>query len=409
MMIDGKRLYERIYELGRIGQREDGGVYCLALTPVSVTTLDIIKGYMEEAGLEVRYDKAGNLIGRLEGEEKDGAVVMTGSHVDSVYGGGMFDGRLGVLGAIEALDAIRKNKISHRLPIEVCVFRDQQGVRFSGSYCGSGYMTGRKRMDTLRCVDQQGVTVEKALRHIGINPDTLHEAKLPLGYVKAFVELHIEQGKRLEEAGVPVGVVTGIQSQIRGKFIFKGQSGHGGTVLMEDRRDALMAAAEVMLELEKITKSKNTAVMTIGTVDVRPGSINTVPGQVEFTVDVRDKNRDVRDSILKKAYQTGQEICDRRGIYMEFYPFNAGNERVLCDEEVQSVIAHAIQEEGIEPYFLESMAGHDSSRFAAICKAGMIFVRSREGKSFCKEEWSSMEDCRTGAEVLCKTMIRLAQ
>ncbi len=364
---------------------------------------------MEEAGLEVRFDKAGNLIGRLEGSDPDAAAVLTGSHVDSVYGGGIFDGRLGILGGIEAAAAIRQRNIPHRSPIEVCVFRDQEGVRFSGSYCGSAYMTGTNRKDTLLCIDKQGVTIKEALRRLGINPDTVEEARLPEGYAKAFVELHIEQGRILERAGLPVGVVTGIQSQIRGKFIFKGQFSHGGTVRMEDRHDALMAAAEVMLELEKITKQKKTAVVTIGSVEVKPGSINTVPGRVEFTVDARDKSPEIRDSILKKTYQTGQEICERRGVSMEFYPFSAGSDWVSCEEDLQDVIGQAMTECGIAPFHLVSMAGHDSGRFAKMCPVGMIFVRSKEGRSFCKEEWSSEDDCGLGAEILCKTLIHLAK
>ncbi|MEY8336462.1 Zn-dependent hydrolase [Lachnospiraceae bacterium 62-35] len=408
-MIDGDRLYERLYELGQLGMREDGGLYCLALTTMELTALELTACYMEEAGLRVRYDKAGNLIGRLEGSDKTAPAVMTGSHVDSVYGGGIFDGRLGVLGGIEAAAAIKKMGIGHTHPIEVCVFRDQQGVRFSGSYCGSGYMTGQKRRNTLGCADKQGITVEEALRRLGINPDTLDEARLPEGYAKSFVELHIEQGRILEKAGVPIGIVTGIQSQIRGKFIFKGQFSHGGTVKMEERHDALMAAAEVMLELERITRQKKTAVVTIGCVDVKPGSINTVPGNVEFTVDVRDASPEVRDSIIKKAYQTGQEICERRGVSMEFYPFSAGSGWVSCSRDIQEVIAEGIEENGMEPYYLASMAGHDSGRFAKICPMGMIFVRSIEGRSFCKEEWSSKEDCALGAEILCRTLIKLAE
>lgn len=408
MMIDKDRLYERIYELGGIGQREDGGLYCLALTTVEMTTLEVTAGYMEEAGLSVRYDKAGNLIGRLEGDEPDFPAVMTGSHVDSVYGGGFFDGRLGVLGGIEAAAAIRNNHIRHRYPIEVCVFRDQQGVRFSGSYCGSAYMTGQGNRDTLRCRDKQGVTVEEALRRLRIDPETIEEARISPDSVKSFIELHIEQGKILEKAGAPVGIVTGIQSQIRGKFIFKGQSSHGGTVQMDDRHDALMAAAEVMLELEKAAKARKTAVVTVGCVEVKPGSINTVPGHVEFTVDVRDISPEVRDGILRKAYQTGQEICERRGVYMEFYPFSAGKGWVSCSSKIQDLLKEVIEEQGIKPCFLASMAGHDSSRFAGICPSGMIFVRSKDGKSFCKEEWSSKEDCALGAEILCRALIRLS-
>lgn len=187
------------------------------------------------------------------------------------------------------------------------------------------------------------------------------------------------------------------------------QSSHGGTVHMEDRHDALMAAAEVMLELEKAAKAKKTAVVTVGCVDVKPGSINTVPGNVEFTVDVRDISPEVRDGILKKTYQTGQEICERRGVAMEFFPFSAGKGWVSCSERIQELLKEITEEQGMRPCFLASMAGHDSSRFASLCPTGMIFVRSKDGKSFCKEEWSSREDCALGAEILCQALIRLAR
>lgn len=407
-MINKERLFARILEVGEIGKGEDGEINCLAFSPEDKSAVELVAAYMQEAGLSVRMDAAGNLIGRREGRNPHAAVVMTGSHIDTVYDGGMFDGRLGILGGVEALQTMNEQGIITEHPIEVYIYRDEEGTRFASGFSGARHLVGILRPEILSHTDKDGISIAEALRANGIDPERVGEAALPPGYAKAQVELHIEQGKVLESQNLAVGVVTGICCQSRGKIVIKGDAGHAGATPMNLRRDPLVAAAEIILVIEKIAQSKGTAVATVGRIKALPGGVNVIPGLVEFSIDVRAQSAETREAVIEEILAQAKEICSRRSVELDFQLLSKGGEPKPCSEEIQGVISEACATLGLPVFKLPSGAGHDSGSFANFCPMGMIFVRSKDGISHNPAEWSSPEDCAEGAHVLYQTLLKLA-
>lgn len=310
-MINKDRLFNRLMELGQIGNTEDG-VYCMALSKEENEAHALVAQYMKEAGMTVHMDAAGNLVGRKEGTDPNASVVMTGSHIDTVYGGGMFDGRLGVIGGIEAVQAMTEEGIVTKHPIEVIGYRDEEGTRFVGSYSGAGHLTGGYDHGIMTHADKDGKTVTECLKECGIDPDHVDDARLPEGYAKAHLELHIEQGAVLESKDLAVGVVTGICCQIRGEVTISGTASHAGTTPMDLRKDALAAAAECMLEIEDEAKKYPQAVATVGKITAFPGGVNVVPGEVKFSIDMRNQKAALRDAMFDKCVERMK--ADRKSV-----------------------------------------------------------------------------------------------
>ncbi len=406
-MVNGKRLFERLLELGEIGNTDDG-VYCMALSQEENEAHALVKTYMEEAGLTVRVDLAGNLVGRMEGENPDAPVIMTGSHIDTVYGGGMFDGRLGVIVGIEVLQTMNEQGIKPKCPVEVIAYRDEEGTRFMGSYSGAGHLTGVYTKGIMEHVDKDGISVADSLRSCGIDSERVNEAKLPKGYAKAHLEVHIEQGAVLESKGLAVGVVTGICCQIRAEFTIKGVASHAGTTPMDLRKDALAAAAEIMLMIENEAKKYPDAVATVGRIEAFPGGVNVVPGMVKFSLDTRNQTAELRDQLYDVIKLKAQEICDKRKVEMDVELLMKDEEGTPCADHIVEKIESACDKAGVEVFNMPSGAGHDSTAFKDFCPIGMIFVRSKDGISHNKVEWSSKEDCEAGANVLFYSILDLS-
>ena len=406
-MVNKDRLFNRLMELGQIGNTEDG-VYCMALSPEENEAHAQVKKYMEEAGMTVHMDAAGNLVGRKEGTDPNASVVMTGSHIDTVYGGGMFDGRLGVIGGIEAVQAMTEAGIQTKHPIEVIAYRDEEGTRFVGSYSGAGHLTGGYDHGIMEHADKDGKTVRECLKECGIDPDHVDDAKLPEGYAKAHLELHIEQGAVLESKGLSVGVVTGICCQIRGEVTIKGTASHAGTTPMDLRKDALAAAAECMLEIEDEAKKYPQAVATVGKITAFPGGVNVVPGEVKFSIDMRNQKAALRDAMFDKCVERMKAVCEKRGVSLDVNVLMKDDEGKPCADHIQDIVAESCEKAGLPVFRMPSGAGHESSTFADFCPMGMIFIRSKDGLSHNKEEYSSPEDCAAGAEVLYHTLLKLA-
>lgn len=402
-------MFNRLLELGKIGYKEGKGINCIAFSKEEQEAMELIKVYMEEAGLQVRVDYAGNLIGRKEGIDPSAPVVMTGSHIDTVYNGGIFDGRLGIIGGIEVLQTMNENGILTKHPLEVCVYRDEEGVRFSGVFSGSTRMTKDTRPLRLDVEDRDGITLKEALEGCGIDSGNIENARLPEGYAKAHIELHIEQGGVLENKNLSVGVVTGISCQVRGEIILKGKASHAGTTPMSLRRDSLMAAAEILIEIEKEANATDSGVATVGKIQVLPGGVNIVPGMVKFSVDIRDQYFEVREELLNKILLKVEEICVKRKIDFEFDIPSERSKPKLCSSKIQSEIENVCKILDIPTIRMLSGAGHDSSNFADFCDMGMIFVRSQNAISHNPDEWSTKEDCVDGVNVLYHTLLRLAE
>jgi allantoate deiminase len=407
-MIDGERLWRRISDLGEIGKQRGGGITRLSLTEEERAAKDLVASYMEEAGLSVYEDAVGNLFGRREGRDPGSPTVLVGSHVDSVYNGGNFDGPLGVLAGIEVLQTMGERGMETEHPIEVVAFTDEEGARFSFGMIGSRALAGKLGAGDLENYeDRDGVSVAEAMSVYGLDPEKVGDAARPEGSIEAYVELHIEQGRVLESEDLPVGVVTGIAGAVWLRFILDGETGHAGATPMNLRRDALAAAAEIMGLIEAETAKTGTAVGTVGQLDLEPGGINIIPGKVRFSLDLRDIDEGVRDGVEARIMEGAEEVCRRRGVELEVETL----QRLApapCSDLVRGAAERACRRLGIRVLALPSGAGHDGMQLANLCPMGMIFVRSRDGVSHNPNEWSSREDCAAGAEVLFRTVLDLA-
>ena len=406
-MVDGGRLWGRLSELAEIGQHEEGGVARLSFTPEERAAKDLVASYMGEAGLSVREDAAGNLFGRREGRDPDAPAVLVGSPVDSVVNGGDFDGHLGVLGGIEVLQTMQEEGVETERPVEVVAFTDEEGARFSLGMIGSRALTGTLSPEDLHHEDADGVPIAAAMRDAGLDPERIGEAALKPGSLAAYLELHIEQGKVLEDENLPVGVVTGIAGPVWLRLSFTGEAGHAGTTPMGARRDALAAAAEVVGVIEEEASATGSTVGTVGQMEARPGGINIIPGGVDLSLDLRDIDEAVRDRVEGRIRERAAEACGRRGVELSFEELQR-LPPAPCSEKVVDVISATCEKTGVRPYSLPSGAGHDGMHVAELCPMGMIFVRSRDGVSHNPKEWSSREDCEEGCRVLYLAALDLA-
>lgn len=407
-MIDGERLWRRLSDLGEIGKQEGGGVTRLSFTNEERAAKDKVSSYMQEAGLYVYEDAAGNLFGRREGRNPGSPIVLIGSHIDSVYNGGNFDGPLGVLAGIEVLHAMEEHGVETEYPVEVVAFTDEEGVRFSFGMIGSRALAGKLTPEDLTNYrDEDGASIAEAMRAYGLDPERLEEAARSEDSLRAYTELHIEQGRILESEDLPAGVVTGIAGPVWHRFFLEGETGHAGATPMNLRRDSLVAAAEVMVLIEAMAAEAGTSVGTVGQLELEPGGINIIPGKVRFSLDLRDIDEGVRDRVEGRILEGAEEVCRRRGVGLETETL----QRLAptpCSELVRGAVERACGRLGIRPHALPSGAGHDGMQLTDLCPMGMIFVRSKNGVSHSPDEWSSKEDCTAGANILYWTVFDLA-
>lgn len=406
-MIDGERLWKYLFELAEIGKQDDGGVTRLSFTEEERAAKSLVGSYMEEAGLSVHEDSAGNLFGRREGSDPGAPVVLVGSHVDSVYNGGNFDGPLGVLAGVEVLRTMNERGVQARHPVEVVAFTDEEGARFSFGMIGSRALSGTLASEDLHHKDGQDISVAEAMKSSGLDPDAVGAAARSPGAVKAYVELHIEQGKVLEGENLQVGIVTGIAGPLWLRFKLEGEAGHAGTTPMGHRRDALAAAAHVMGSIEAEASETGTTVGTVGQLSLSPGGINIIPGRVEFTVDLRDIDERVRDEVEECIVREARRTCEERGVGLDVDTLQRVAP-VPCSDLVQNAAKAACEERGLSPDPLAIGAGHDGMHFKDLWPMGMVFVRSKDGISHNPDEWSSQQDCVAGANVLYRTVVDLA-
>ena len=406
-MVDGERLWRRLSELAEIGKRESGGVTRLSYTDEERSAKDLVASFMEEAGLAVREDAVGNLFGRREGSDPNAPAVLVGSHVDSVYDGGNFDGPLGVLAGIEVAQAMEEGGVQTDYPVEVVAFTDEEGARFSFGMIGSRALAGHLSPGDLDHQDGDGVSVAEAMRDYGLDPEQVEDAQRQRNSLAAYLELHIEQGRVLEAEDLPAGIVTGIAGPVWLRFTIRGESGHAGATPMNRRHDALAAAVEIVGVVEEEASSAPSAVGTVGQIEARPGGINIIPGRVDFSVDLRDIDVAVRDGVEGRIRERAEEICARRGVELGLEELQR-LDPAPCSEVVRGVISDACEEVGIRPRSLPSGAGHDGMHLAGLCPMGMIFVRSKDGISHNPKEWSSREDCEAGCNVLYWSVLGLA-
>jgi len=357
-------------------------------------------GLMRRAGMTAGFDALGNIVGRYEAADPNAPVVMTGSHQDSVRNAGKYDGLFGIITAIACVKDL--NDRGKRLPytLEVVGFGDEEGVRFGATLIGSKAMAGSFEPAWLDKADDKGVTMRQALTAFGGNPDGWPDVDRRGKNVVAYVESHIEQGPVLLNEGLAVGVVTAIAGASRLRVRVTGLAGHAGTVPMGSRQDALTAASEMVLFVEKYCEGKTGLVGTVGKMTVLPGAINVIPQDVEFTIDVRSGDDALRREAVA-AFQSGfEDIAKRRKVTVNAAPFYAAN-AAPCDPALQEAFAQAIAAHGIKVRHLPSGAGHDAMVFPAVAPTAMLFVRcGNNGISHHPDETMTAEDAEIGTSVL---------
>ncbi|MFS0821441.1 M20 family metallo-hydrolase [Bacillus sp. 1P02SD] len=399
--VSGKRLASRLAALSEIGLTSDNGSHRIGFSHEEKAAKDLVKKWMTEAGLTVTEDGAGNVFGRLNGKNPDLPALLSGSHVDSVPNGGHFDGPLGVLAALEVAEAWKQTGFVPERPFEVVIFSDEEGARFNGGFSGSSSMIGEAtREDLLPKKDIHGDSFTKVLEDIGLSVDDFFNSKRDLKQLEAFVEIHIEQGKRLERAGVPVGIVTGIAGPCWLKMTFTGSAGHAGNTPMDDRRDALVAASQFIYEVQSLPEQvSSSAVATVGKVDVLPNGVNVIPGEIHLTVDIRDIKKETRDQLVDLVIEKAKSITKAHGIELQ-YEETLREAPVPISEDMQQKLEKSVIAQGIEPVYLPSGAGHDSMIVGHVLPVAMIFVQSKDGISHNPAEWSSLSDCVQSVHVL---------
>lgn len=399
--IDGQRLNDHIESLAKIGQRPDGSLCRLAFTPEDIQARYRVQQWMVEAGMQVRTDAAGNLIGRYEGEVADAPALATGSHIDTVPSGGRYDGVLGVLAGIEAVRALRDRGQRLNHPVEVIVFSDEENTMIGcQAIAGTALLDAPERYQT-----NVDAPIQDCLEMLGGSWEQLATARRT--DLAAFVELHVEQGIVLEYQQKTVGIVQGVVGIHRSRITITGQANHAGTTPMDMRQDALVAAAETVLAVRQIALAQpSQPVATVGQLEVSPNAVNIVPGQVTLSVDMRDLSPESLEAMTQQleqkldaiALKTRTKIAIEPLLYVEPTPAAAA---------VQQVIQTVCQDLNLSHLHLPSRAGHDALELGRITNMGMIFVPSADGVSHSEAEYTSPEDCVHGANVLLQTLIRL--
>ena len=382
-------LYRRLDALARISD-EKGATTRTFLSPAMRRANAAVGAWMGEAGLAVREDGVGNLIGRLPSKRAAAKTLLLGSHLDTVRDAGRFDGPLGVLLPIAALEVLRSRGVELPFAVEVVGFSEEEGVRFSSAYLGSKGFCGRLTKSDLALRDPDGVCVGDALRVLG-RPVALPKPAHKAGGLLGYLEVHIEQGPVLEARGLALGVVSAIAGQTRGRALFTGKAGHAGTTPMRLRRDALAGAAEWILAAEALARSAPPMVATVGRVQASPGAPNVIAGSAACTLDIRHPDDRKRRAALRSLLAVGRAIARRRGLAFA-WEASQDNDAVPCDPGLTSRLARSVRRVQGPCPALVSGAGHDAVTVSAIAPVAMLFVRCRGGLSHHPDEHASAAD-----------------
>jgi len=408
--IASQTLHDRIGELALIDSvHEGGGLIREVYTAEYDQAVGYVSELMRDAGLEIRLDAAGNLYGTWHGAEPDIPRVLAGSHFDTTLNAGRYDGVVGVLGGIEAIRQLRDRGYRPRRTIEVIGFAGEE-PRFGAGCIGSRAMTAtitRQDLDLMQ--DRDGVSITQAMLERGLDPERITEAQIDPATVHAFVELHIEQGSVLESSGNEIGVVTHIAAPHDLRVSLDGSAMHAGATPMRLRRDALVGAAEAVLELERLAlaSASGTTVGTVGVMRISPSAVNVIPGRVEMDIDVRDSDLAARESVIGALRAKLNELSARRNLALSIETL-ALDEPAACSPLVTGAVAAACEELEVKAIEMISGAYHDAMVLGAQVPIGMIFVPSAGGLSHHPDEYTAPEEIDRGVAVLAGALARLA-
>jgi ureidoglycolate amidohydrolase len=408
--VNGDRLCRETEELARISDSDAPAVTRIVFTPTDLRARTWLIARCEEAGLAVRQDPIGNIFARWTGGEAATPAVATGSHIDAIPNAGKYDGVVGVLGGLEAIRTLQRSGFRPKRSIELLVFTAEEPTRFGIGCLGSRLLSGSLSPDAARkLADKDGASLEEVRQKAGLE-GALEEVTLPSGYYKAFVELHIEQGPLLEQQKIPLGVVTRIAAPASLRIAIEGAGGHAGGVLMPDRKDALCAAAELILAIENAARTSGAidTVATVGICEVFPGAVNSIPSQVQLIVDVRDTSLERRDSVMHAITKARETVLAKRQVSIQEQLLNA-DAPGECAPTIIEALAASCAKHGHRFFPMVSRAYHDSLFISRIVPAGMLFIPCRHGYSHRPDEYASPDDIARGVMILAETLARLAE
>ena len=402
--INPGRLNDNLNALGAIG-RDEFGMQRVAFSRQDVAGRDHVSALMRGAGMSVRIDPAGNIIGRTEGADPSLPAIVLGSHTDTVPSGGAYDGALGVIAAIEVVEALRDTGLTPRHPIEVMVFTNEEGTSFHRWLLGSRAVAGLWEPEDFAAVADDGATLTDTLPNIGGNISRIDAARRRPEEFACYFELHIEQGPTLHRGGFPIGVVTGITGRSVYHVDIVGEANHAGTTPMALRRDAMSAAAQIALAVRRIAGEMEVCrVGTVGSMDVHPNAGNVIPGRVQMGVEFRDERMESLAAAEVELRRTAEEVGHAEQVAVTVTA-QRNTPSVPISGNMQQLIADAAGIAGLEHISLPSGAGHDAQAIAAITPAAMVFVPSVGGISHAPAEYSTPEDCANGAQVLLNVLL----
>ncbi len=407
--IDQDRLQSEIEALAAISDADPPAVTRIVFTPTDLKARTWVRKRCEEAGLTLRQDAIGNMFARWGGADPAAPAVGTGSHIDAIPNAGKYDGVVGVLGGLEAIRALQRSGFRPKHSIELLVFTSEEPTRFGIGCLGSRLLSGTLSADAAkRLKDSTGESIEDVRLKAGVRGE-LEEVKLPNGYYKAFVELHIEQGPVLERKQIPLGVVTSIAAPASMRTTIEGSGGHAGGVLMPDRRDALCAAAELILAIENAARSSGAAdtVATVGICEVFPGAVNSIPSRVRLSADIRDTDLERRDGVINAMESANNAISAKRQVTIRSETLNA-DAPAQSAPEVVAALTDACRKHQQEFLPMVSRAYHDSLFMSRVAATAMLFIPCRNGYSHRPDEHASPEDIARGTLVLAEALAALS-
>jgi N-carbamoyl-L-amino-acid hydrolase len=403
--IDSRRLEQELEELASFSESAAPAITRIVFSEVDLKARAWLKERCQAAGLSIREDAVGNTFARWNVDGPDDGAVGTGSHIDAIPNAGRYDGTVGVLGGLEAIRALKQSGFSPRRPIELLLFTSEEPTRFGIGCLGSRLLSGvldEEQANSLK--DRDGLSLEQVKRFAGFD-GSLSSVCLPANYFDAFVELHIEQGPLLEQAHVPIGLVTNIAAPASMRISVEGEGGHAGAVLMPQRRDALTAAAEIILAIERLARATGAldTVATTGVCEVFPGAVNSIASRVNLAIDVRDTDLSRRDALVKQIENSVKNIAGQRSVKIHLDVLNA-DDPAQCDGRILQALRDSCQAENVHYLEMVSRAYHDSLFMSRIAPTAMLFIPCRAGVSHRPDEFASLPDIVNGVRVLAATL-----